>query len=85
MGRRTAAASLIKCDNTIVFGVIEAARTRITSAPWPTMDEQHRNALCVARFVDVERMGAGHAQLVTSIGFDFWKEDLHAMTLSLEW
>jgi hypothetical protein len=49
------------------------------------MDEQHRNALCVARFVDVERMGAGHAQLVTSIGLDFWKEDLHAMTLSLEW
>ncbi len=61
MGRRTAATTLIECDDAIAFGVIEAARTRITSTPWPTMDEQHRNALCVARFVDIECMDVGHA------------------------
>jgi len=77
MGFGAPAASLVEQDRPVFLRIKKAALVNLAPPARPAVKEDHRNALRVAAFLDIQAMAASDIQMVDGIGFDGGVEVCH--------
>jgi hypothetical protein len=82
MGRGTAAATLIEGDNAVKVRIEITPALRVASRTRSAVNEDDRQAIRRAAFIDIQHMRLFHCQIVPGVRFDLRVQSLHRCSKS---